>query len=102
MTGPRMLRVGASTTAGSGIGLPASCRYRALSLFSPQRAVDGAASPNTIVTLEFRKLDQAQAAIASEHLKTLLQELGSSTADRPKAVLVERSPFTPVPIRPET
>ena len=67
-----------------------------------QRAVDGAASPNTIVTLEFRKLDQAQAAISSEHLKTLLRELGSSTADCPKAVLVERSPFTPVPIRPET
>ena len=38
-----------------------------------QRAVDAAASPNTIVTLEFRKLDQAQAAISSEHLKTLLQ-----------------------------
>ena len=45
-----------------------------------QRTVDGAASPNTIVTLEFRKLDQAQAAISSEHLKTILQELRSSTS----------------------
>ena len=66
--------------------------------FIAYRTADGA-SPNTIAVLEFRTLDEAKKAVASDHLKAVLQELRATGTD-PKVLIVERSPFTPEPIRP--
>src|SRR3954465_3530266 len=67
--------------------------------FMAYRTVDGA-SPNTITMLEFRTLEEAKRAIASEELKAILQEIRSTGPDYPRALLVELSPFTPEPLQP--
>ncbi len=67
--------------------------------FMAYRTVDGA-SPNTITMLEFRTLEDARRAAASDHLKTILQEMRSTGMDHPRMLVVERSPFTPEPLRP--
>jgi len=67
--------------------------------FMAYRTVDGA-SPNTITMLEVRTLEEAKRAIASEELKAILQEIRSTGTDYPRALLVERSPFTPEPLQP--
>jgi hypothetical protein len=63
------------------------------------RAVE-LASPNTTTLLEFRTLEEAKKAAASVHLKTILQEMRSTGMDHPRLLVVERSPFTPEPLRP--
>jgi hypothetical protein len=67
--------------------------------FMAYRTADGS-SPNTMTLLEFRTLAEARTAIASEPLKAILQEIRSTGTDHPRALLVERSPFTPEPLRP--
>jgi hypothetical protein len=67
--------------------------------FVAYRTVDGA-SPNTTTMLDFRTLEEARSAAASEHLKTILQEIRSSGVDHPRVLVVERSPFTPEPLQP--
>src|ERR671939_1816309 len=52
------------------------------------RTVDGA-SPNTITMLEFRTLEDARKAAASDRLKTILQEMRSTGVDRPRVLVVE-------------
>jgi hypothetical protein len=54
-----------------------------------------------VAMLDFRSLDEAKKAVASDHLKAVLQELRATGTD-PKVLIVERSPFTPEPIRPST
>ena len=63
------------------------------------RTVEGA-SPNTITMLDFRTLEEARKAANSVHLKTILQEMRSTGMDHPQVLVVERSPFTPEPLRP--
>ena len=65
--------------------------------FMGYRTVDGA-TPDTITMLEFRTIDDARTAAASEGMKAVIQEL-RSTGVTPKIVIVERSPFTPEPVR---
>ena len=65
--------------------------------FMAYRTADGA-SPNTITLLEFRSLGEARSAAASEQMKSVLQGLREVGA-APRMLLVERSPFTPEPIR---
>lgn len=65
--------------------------------FMAYRTADGA-SPNTTTMLEFRSLEEARQAIASAQMKEVLQSLRALGA-HPKVLLVERSPFTPEPIR---
>ena len=65
--------------------------------FVAYRTADGA-SPNTITMLEFRTVEAAKQAVGSEPVKTVLQGL-QSVGVRTKIVVVERSPFTPEPIR---
>jgi hypothetical protein len=48
--------------------------------------------------LEFRTVEEARKAAASEQMKTVLQELRSVGAFT-KVLVLERSPFTPEPIR---
>ena len=67
--------------------------------FMAYRTADGS-SPNTTTMLEFRTLEEARRAAASEHLKAVLQEIRSTGADHPKVMVVENSPFTPEPLRP--
>jgi uncharacterized protein (DUF1330 family) len=54
-------------------------------------------SPDTITMLEFRTMQEARQAAASEPLTRILDELRSVGAVA-KVLLVERSPFTPEPI----
>ena len=54
-------------------------------------------SPDTFTMLEFRTMQEAQQAAASEPMKRVLDEL-RSTGARTRVLLVERSPFTPEPI----
>jgi len=61
--------------------------------------VDGA-SPNTTTMLDFRTLEDARRSAASDHLKAILQEIRSTGTDHPRVLVVERSPFTPEPLRP--
>jgi hypothetical protein len=61
------------------------------------RTADGA-SPNTFTMLEFGSLDDARKAMNSEHMTTILQELRSVGAFA-KVLIIEKSPFTPEPIR---
>jgi len=65
--------------------------------FVAYRTADGA-SPDTITMLEFRTLEEARQATASEPLGLVLDGLRSVGAT-PKLLLVERSPFTPEPVR---
>jgi uncharacterized protein (DUF1330 family) len=67
--------------------------------FMAYRTVDGA-SPNTTTLLEFRTADEARRGTASEELKDVLQGLKAVGAYA-KIQIVERSPFTPEPLRPE-
>ena len=67
--------------------------------FMAYRTVEGA-SPNTITMLDFRTLEEARKAANSVHLKTILQEMRSTGMDHPQVLVVERSPFTPEPLRP--
>ncbi len=65
--------------------------------FVAYRTADGA-SPNTITMLEFRTVEAAGQAVGSETVKSVLQglqEVGVAT----RTLVVERSPFTPEPIR---
>jgi Domain of unknown function (DUF1330) len=55
------------------------------------------ASPDTFTMLEFRTMQEAQQAAASESMKRILDELRSVGAVA-RVLLVERSPFTPEPI----
>jgi len=54
-------------------------------------------SPDTFTMLEFRTMQEAQQAAASEPMQHILDELRSAGA-MAKVLLVERSPFTPEPI----
>ena len=65
--------------------------------FMAYRTADGT-SPNTTTILEFRTLDDARKAVASEQMKSVLQGLRSVGA-LAKVSVAERSPFTPEPIR---
>jgi hypothetical protein len=65
--------------------------------FMAYRTADGA-SPNTITLLEFAAAEEARRAMTSESMATLLNDLRSLMIF-PKVLLVERSPFTPEPIR---
>jgi hypothetical protein len=64
--------------------------------FMAYRTADGA-SPNTITLLEFSIVEDARKAVISEQMAMVLQGLRSVGAPT-KAVIVERSPFTPEPI----
>jgi len=50
--------------------------------------------------LDFGTLEDARRAAASDHLKTILQEMRSTGMDHPRVLMVEHSPFTPEPLRP--
>jgi Domain of unknown function (DUF1330) len=65
--------------------------------FMAYRTADPA-SPDTITMLEFRTLEEARKAVASEPMTMVLDGLRSVGAVA-RVVLVERSPFTPEPIR---
>jgi uncharacterized protein (DUF1330 family) len=54
-------------------------------------------SPDTFTLLEFRTMEEARQAAASEPMKRVLDELRSVGAVA-RVLLVERSPFTPEPI----
>jgi len=62
------------------------------------RTADGS-SPNTTAMLDFRTLEEAKRAAASEHLKAVLQEVRSIGTDYPRVHIVECSPFTPEPLQ---
>jgi len=66
--------------------------------FIAYRSADGS-SPNTTTMLEFGTLDQARDATTSEQMKGVLQGLRAVGAI-PKVLVLERSPFTPEPLRP--
>ena len=57
-------------------------------------------SPDTFTLLEFRTMEEARQAAASEPMKQVLDELRAFGA-MAKVLLVERSPFTPEPILAE-
>jgi hypothetical protein len=57
-------------------------------------------SPDTFTLLEFRTMEEARHAAASEPMKHVLDALRSVGA-MTKVLLVERSPFTPEPILAE-
>jgi hypothetical protein len=57
-------------------------------------------SPDTITMLEFRTMEEARQAAASEPMKHVLDELRAFGAVA-KVLLIERSPFTPEPILAE-
>lgn len=65
--------------------------------FMAYRTADGA-SPNTSTMLEFRSLEEARQGMVSAQMKEVIQSLRAVGA-YPKVLLVERSPFTPEPIR---
>ena len=67
--------------------------------FMAYRTADGA-SPNTTTLLEFRTLEEARRTAASGRLKAILEEIRSTGADHPRVLVIERSPFTPEPLRP--
>ena len=66
--------------------------------FMAYRSADGS-SPNTTTMLEFGTLDEARRAGSSEAMKAILQGLKAVGAV-PRVLIVERSPFTPEPLRP--
>ena len=57
-------------------------------------------SPDTFTLLEFRTMEEARQAAASEPMTHVLDELRAFGA-MAKVLLVERSPFTPEPILAE-
>ena len=57
------------------------------------------ASPNTTAMLEFGTVDEARNATASEQMQAVLQGLRKVGAVA-RVLVVERSPFTPAPVRP--
>ena len=61
------------------------------------RSADGS-SPNIVGMLEFRSMDHAKRAASSDQAKVIVDELRSVGADA-KVLILERSPFTPTPIR---
>jgi hypothetical protein len=61
------------------------------------RTADGA-SPNTITMLEFHTVEEARRAVTSQRIAAVLHDL-RSVGTVAKVLLVERSPFTPEPIR---
>ena len=61
------------------------------------RAADGS-SPNIIGMLEFRSMDYAKRAASSSQAKAIIDELQSVGAHA-KVVILDRSPYTPTPIR---
>jgi hypothetical protein len=65
--------------------------------FVAYRTTDGA-SPNTTTMLEFHTVEDARKAILSDPMKAVLQDL-RSVRMAAKVLIVERSPFTPQPIR---
>ncbi|MEZ0167338.1 hypothetical protein [Microvirga sp. TS319] len=65
--------------------------------FMAYRTADGA-SPNTITMLEFRTVEEARWAQASEPLRSVLDGL-HSVGVTAQVLLIERSPFTPEPTR---
>ena len=65
--------------------------------FVAYRTVDGS-SPNTITMLEFRTVEEARRAASSEQIKSVLDGL-RSVGVASKVLIVERSPFTPEPLR---
>ena len=73
------------------LGLPGAVSLMAY------RTADGS-SPNIIGILEFRNLDYAKGAASSPPAKAILDELRSVGA-YPQVLLLERSPYTPTPIR---
>src|SRR5215218_5772898 len=66
--------------------------------FMAYRSVDGA-SPNTTTMLEFGTPHEARGASSSEATKAVLQGL-RAVGLVPRVLIVERSPFTPEPLRP--
>jgi hypothetical protein len=66
--------------------------------FMAFRSVDGS-SPNTTTMLEFSTADEARDAAARQEVTSVLQGL-RSLGTSPRVLIVERSPFTPEPIRP--
>jgi quinol monooxygenase YgiN len=65
--------------------------------FMAYRTTDGA-SPDTITMLEFRTVEDARKAQASESMQRILEGL-QSVGVAAKVLLVERSPFTPEPFQ---
>src|SRR5215212_6972912 len=65
--------------------------------FMGYRTTDGS-RPNTTTMLEFRTIDDARRAASSQQAKSILDELRSVGAYA-KPLLLERSPYTPTPIR---
>ena len=61
------------------------------------RTADGS-SPNIVGLLEFRSMEHARSAASSAQAKAVLEELRSVGADA-KVLILERSPYTPTPIR---
>jgi hypothetical protein len=61
------------------------------------RSADGS-SPNIIGMVEFRSLDHARSAAASPQAKAIVDELRSVGAYA-SVHLLERSPYTPTPLR---
>ena len=66
--------------------------------FMAYRSADGS-SPNTTTMLEFGTVDEARAAISSEAMRSILQGL-KAVGSVPRVLIVERSPFTPEPLKP--
>ncbi len=65
--------------------------------FMAYRTADGA-SPNTITLLEFSTLEEARGATSSEPVRSVIEGLRSVGAP-PRVLIVERSPFTPEPLK---
>jgi hypothetical protein len=61
------------------------------------RSADGS-SPNIIGMLEFRSMDYARNSASSAEARAILEELRSVRAYA-KVLILERSPYTPTPIR---
>jgi uncharacterized protein DUF1330 len=67
--------------------------------FMAYRTADGA-SPDTTTMLEFQSIEDARKAAASEQMKEVIQGLRAVGAFA-KVQILERSPFTPEPLRRE-
>ena len=65
--------------------------------FVAYRTTDGT-SPNTMTMLEFHSVEEARRAVTSQQMTMVLRDL-RSVGSIAKVLLVERSPFTPEPIR---
>src|SRR3954469_15947361 len=79
---------------------PANARSDLLYGLSHCRRSKPEYGPNTTTMLEFRTLEEARKAAASAHLKAVLEGIRSTGVHHLKLLLVERSPFTPEPLRP--